>query len=393
MKKTIKIIVWTVVIACSLFGVTKFYQFMTPAAGSGDQQQTGSEVAPLVQVVEITRGDIKISTPVIGTIEADASARVVPEVSGVLETFRLADGTPVEEGLEVQKGDLLGIVEHEELKASLEEARAGLKVAEFSLKEARVQLDDARREKKRMVALFEEGTATEQQRDKALTAYESAVARVELAEKRVEQARAALKKAQVLYDEATIEAPISGVISQKYVDEGSYVDPNTALVKILDINHVEVEGSVAGKYFPILVPGQTQALVEVDAYPGETFRGKVDRVRPELDPQTRTVKVTVRIPNQGLKLKPGMFARIELILKERKNVIVAPDVAIADENGHFTVYLVNSGKVHKRRVKIGLEQGPRNEILSGLSEGDLVVIRGRHLLSDGMEVRIERGAQ
>jgi membrane fusion protein (multidrug efflux system) len=152
---------------------------------------------------------------------------------------------------------------------------------------------------------------------------------------------------------------------------------------------VEITGGVADRHYPKLEAGKTAAQVEVDAYPGETFSGFVTRLRPELDKATRTVAVTIKVPNESLKLKPGMYARIELILDERKNVLLVPDDALMSVQGQQQVFVVNDGTVHIRPVKIGLEESVNNEVIEGLQPGDIVVIRGQQLLREGMKVETQ----
>jgi membrane fusion protein (multidrug efflux system) len=129
--------------------------------------------------------------------------------------------------------------------------------------------------------------------------------------------------------------------------------------------------------------------VEVDAYPGETFSGFVTRLRPELDKVTRTVAVTIKVANKELKLKPGMYARIRLVLDERKNVVLVSDDALMNSQGQQQVYVVNDGVVHKRPVKIGLEESVNNEVIEGLKPGDMVIVRGQELLREGMKVETQ----
>ncbi|MBS3762953.1 MAG: efflux RND transporter periplasmic adaptor subunit [Planctomycetes bacterium] len=421
MKKAIKALVGILIIALAGFGLAKYYEYMQPGEEQTQEVTKQSKEPPLVRVTRIKTGTLEQRAFVTGTIHPDAQVRVMPEVAGVLEKFRLADGTLIEEGLEVKSGDLIGVVEHEDLKAALEEVkanveqamagldqtRASLDVARSTVRETEIGLAEAEREKKRMVALYEEGTATQQQRDKALTAYYTAQARLKVAHDNVEQAKAAVKsakaavkrakatltRARVRYEDATIEAPMSGVISEKYVDEGSNVNPSTPLLKIIKIDYVEVRGAVAGKYFSLVQPGKTPALVCASAYPEKEFPGKVDRVQPELDPRTRTAKVTVRVRNSGKELKPGMFARMELIVKQKRNVPVVPDVALVQSDDDLKAFVVNDMTVHIRDVRTGMKQSNLNEVLGGLTPGDMVVIRGHHLLEDGMKVRIEENEE
>jgi len=390
MNRTLRTIIWFVALAGVAVGLFKAYQYGFARRVPLQHQSKQKAEPPLVRVAQVTVGTLQQRVFITGTVEPDCSALVFAEVAGVLEKFSLPDGTPVEEGVEVEQGDVIALVEHQDLKAALEEARANLQVARSSVKEARVGLEDAEREKNRMEALYAEGIATEQQRDKAVTAYQSALARLELAEDRVKQAEAMLERTRLRYEDATVEAPISGIISKKYVDQGGYVSASTPLVKIINIEQVEVQGGVAGKYFPVLRPGRTEARVQVDAYPEESFTGTVDRVQPELDPVTRTVRVTVRIPNPGRRLKPGMFARIQIVVNKKDNVVIVPDAALVESENGYEVFVVNNGRVKRRPVRIGMKEGDKNQVVEGLSAGELVVVRGHHLLKDGMEVRVQK---
>ncbi len=138
----------------------------------------------------------------------ERSAEVIARVSGEVELLRLEDGTPVEEGLRVQRGDILAMVERRHLGATLREVEAALEEARSALKVSEIRKEDAEREKNRMVALYERGSVTEQHRDQAVTAFQSAQAGFGLAQRQVARAEAALESARLRYEDATKKAPI-----------------------------------------------------------------------------------------------------------------------------------------------------------------------------------------
>jgi len=311
---------------------------------------------------------------------------VVPEVSGRLERLRLPDGTLIEEGVRVHKGEVVAVIERDRYETAVKTAEAAVAVARASYERAKVNLADARREKDRWTGLAEAGAGTQQQLDRAVTAFQRAQAELDLAQAQIRQAEAALEQARVNLDKATVEAPFSGVVSRKYVDEGAFVGPGTPLFKLMDIREVEITGGVADRHYPKLKVGQTRAEVEVDAYPGEKFTGTVLRVRPELDRATRTVVVTIRVPNDEGRLKPGMYARMKLVLEEHDGVPLVPDEALISSQGELRVYVVDGGKAHSRKVRLGLEEGNMNEVLEGLGVGETVVVRGKEMLRDGAAV-------
>ena len=184
---------------------------------------------------------------------------------------------------------------------------------------------------------------------------------------------------------------MGGIVSKKYVDEGNMVGTTTPLVRIVQIDAVEITGGVSERHLAALVSGKTAARITVDAYPGEKFDGVVSKVFPEVDPQTRTAEVQIRTANPDHRLKPGMFARIRLRLRRRENVPIVPDAALLHHGEEVCAYVVNGSKARRRVLRLGLAEGERHEVLEGLRPGDLVVIRGQHMLQDGDNVELVEG--
>lgn len=389
MRTSVKVLIWIVVLAAIGYGGYQGFQFAQSRKGTASLQKQTDTAPVKVAVGRIRRGDVKNVVWITGEVRPLRSVEIVPKVAGRLERLRRSDGSLIEEGVAVEKGEVVAVIEHEQLKAASRASEAALKVAEAAYETAKVNLADAGREKERWATLRKQGSGTEQQLDQAATAFERAEAQLKQAEAQIAQGRATLEQTKVSIDDATIESPISGVVSLKYVHEGAFVGPSSPLFRVVDISEVEITGGVADRHYPKLEAGRTAAQVEVDAYPGETFSGTVTRLRPELDKVTRTVAVTIKVPNESLKLKPGMYARIELILDERKNVVLVSDDALMSLQGQQQVFVVNDGTIHVRPVKIGLEESVNNEVIEGLQPGDIVVIRGQQLLREGMKVEAQ----
>jgi membrane fusion protein (multidrug efflux system) len=129
--------------------------------------------------------------------------------------------------------------------------------------------------------------------------------------------------------------------------------------------------------------------VEVDAFPGEQYRGEVSRVAPVFDPATRTAAMEIEVPNPGFRLKPGMYARVKLTVDRRANVLTVPRAAIVDLEGKRGVFLVPDGQIAKfHEVATGLQDGDRIEITDGLEDGQKVVTFGAMALRDGDRVAL-----
>jgi RND family efflux transporter MFP subunit len=329
-----------------------------------------------LRVVTQTIGTAKLdeTIPVTGSFEPLISVEIVPEVSGQLQQLQLANGTPVDVGVAVKEGEVIAVINHDIYLAQLAECQAALEAD-------KVALADAEREKKRMVALHEGGSATEQNKDKAITT-------ADLAAAQLKQAQAALDMAKVNVDKATIEAPVTGVVSKKYVDEGNMAGPSTPLVRIVQIDTLKVLGGVSERYLPKLVPGKTIVQIKTDAYPEDEFEGTVYRVGVAVDAVTRTGEVEIRVPNTDGKLKPGMFARMTIATSQRENAVVVPDSSLIRTGEETYVFVVNNGKTHRCKVKLGLSQGQFQEVLEGVSAGDMVVTHGQTQLKDGQIVEV-----
>jgi len=387
MRTPIKALIWAIVLAAIVYGGYRGLRAVRERREAASATAREKDTAPVtVAVVRVRRGRIARTIWATGEVRPTSSVEVVPEVTGRLERLRLSDGTPIEEGVTVKKGDVVAVIERDRYEAAVRSAEAAVAVAKAAYERAKVGLADARREKERWAALVAGGAGTQQQLDRAVTVFEQAQAELQAARAQIQQAEAALEQARVNLDEATIEAPLSGVVSRKYVDEGAFVGPGTPLFKVVDISQAEITGGVADRHYPELKIMETPAEVEVDAYPGEKFLGRVSRLRPEMDRATRTVAVTICVPNEDGRLKPGMYARTTLTLEEREDALLVPDEALYASPEGTRAYVVNDGVVHIRPVKIGLEEGNMNEVLEGLEEGEMVVVRGHALLREGMAV-------
>lgn len=190
------------------------------------------------------------------------------------------------------------------------------------------------------------------------------------------------------FEKAPVESPLTGVIGRVYVDKGTSVTTQTAVAVIVDIDRVKVHLDVPEKYLPQVSIGQ-QARVRVEAYPDEVFTGAVTRISPVVETETRTAPIEISIDNPGHRLKPGMFAGIQLVLEKRENVPSVMKEAVIGRAPSTYVFVVNGGVAQMRDVKIGLSENDCVEVLNGLKAGDLVAVMGQERLHDGAAVSVE----
>jgi membrane fusion protein (multidrug efflux system) len=151
---------------------------------------------------------------------------------------------------------------------------------------------------------------------------------------------------------------------------------------------LKVVGGVSERYLSALIPGKTPVHIKTDAYPQDVFEGTVHQVGVAVDPATRTAELEIRVPNSDMRLKPGMFARMTVVLLEKENVVVVPDSALMRDQAGTYVFIANDTKARRRNVKLGLSQGAYYEVLEGLAAGEAVITHGQGQLEDGQVIEV-----
>ncbi|MEW6517264.1 MAG: efflux RND transporter periplasmic adaptor subunit [candidate division FCPU426 bacterium] len=197
------------------------------------------------------------------------------------------------------------------------------------------------------------------------------------------------------YEPAPVKAPIAGQVAQRFLEIGTAVSagmggPGTPVALIVNPGQLEVKVNVIEKDAARVQPGQ-EALVRVDAYPTEVFRGRIDRVSPVVDRMTRTTLVVVRLESPEGKLKSGMFADVELIVGQKPSSLLLPREAVLKQNQQYYVYVVEKDRAIRREVKPGWPQDAETEILNGIAPQDRVVVEGQTRLTADSRVQVLEG--
>jgi membrane fusion protein (multidrug efflux system) len=347
-----------------------------------------------VEVNTVTIGSIEAMVELTGWINANSVVAIKSKVPGRVESLQavFSDGNSValEEGVEVRKGQSLAVIDHDVYAIEVDRTAAAVAAAEAGLQTANVELNDAEREFKRMAALFEGGSTTAQSRDKAQTAAQMAAAKIKLMESQLRQAKAAMELAGINLRESTIVSPVSSVITKKHIDLGNLVTVGEPIVTIADVNTVKVVVGLADRYAGAVKAGMP-VRIKVDAFENRRFEAEIYSVYPAVDEQSRTVQIEIRIDNSDLLLKPGMFARVTLVMQRKDDaVIIRRDAVLGGKIDEPYVYVVENGIAHKHIVKIGIKQGDKYEITDGLKAGRSLVVNGMQFLADGIAVEVVR---
>jgi membrane fusion protein (multidrug efflux system) len=327
------------------------------AAGAAAPAQSGANGAPTtVEATKVAVMAMPQSITAVGSLRSDESITVRPEVAGRISAILF------KEGQQVGKGMTLLRLDPAINQAEVQQARANLKLAQTKYDRA--------------VELSQRNFISGQAKDEA--------------ENNLRVAQAALALVEARLAKTEIRAPFAGVIGLRVVSVGDYVKEGADIVNLESIDPLKVDFRVPEVYLRHVQEGQT-LTVTLDAIPGKKFEGKVFAVNPLVDAAGRAVVIRAIVRNTDTSLRPGMFARVNLITRAEKEALVIPEQAIVPQGEEQYVFRVVDGKVARVRVEIGQRREAKVEILKGLAANDVVVTAGQLKLRDGMPVTIIGG--
>lgn len=270
-------------------------------------------------------------------------------------------------------------------------AQLQFKVAQAGLESAKANLDlikkGAREEDIKVVEAQVEQTQASLKNLESLKEAKSWEAKIKGVQAQAEQAEVALGLAKIRLEDCTIKAPISGIISKRFVDVGAMVGPTQPLVSIVDIDTVKLLTHVSDEDLD-KVKLTREVEVKVGTYLNRSYQVKEINISPVMDPLSRKIEVKINISNPDYLLKPGMFPKIKL-WGEKKNVLLVPKGAVVKKEGKEQVFVVRDNRAYLQKVIVGLEKDGLVQIMKGLKEGDQVVISGQIDLNSGDPVVIE----
>jgi RND family efflux transporter MFP subunit len=347
-------------------------------AGRGGRGGRGGFGGPLtVEVALARRGPVSQELVVVGNLIGDTTVAVVPRAAGRLQEVYVKLGDRVSRGQRIAK------IEDQELQEQLRQQEAAQDVSRATIRQREADLQLAQTNVERSRNLFERQLLPKQTLDDNEARFQSAIAALDLARAQSTQSSARLEELRINLANTTVTSPVNGFVARRAADPGAFVSQNAPVVDVVDISRVRLVVNVVEKDLRMVSVGDLTD-VEVDAFPGETFSGRVARIAPVLDPATRTFPIEIEIPNTTFRLKPGMYARVGITTERRENALVVPSNAVVDVSNQRGVFLAQDDNTAAfRPVEVGIEDDEQVEILSGLSEGDRVVSTGAAALRDG----------
>lgn len=321
-----------------------------------------------IETAEAKAQDVVEWIEAIGSVSADKRVTLSAEVGGRVAEIRVKVGDPV------AKGDLLARLDDERNRIARDLALADVETAEANL-------ENSKREAQREASLFKDHVTSQHSIDQA-----ELKVRIDTGQLKV--ARAVLATAERNLLDSSIVSPIDGEITRKHVEVGELVQPGAALFDIVNIDRVKVVVNVSERDVTRIYKGQV-AEVGVDGYPGTVFRGSVDTIGAEADPQTRTFPVEILVVNdRPEKLLPGFIGRVRIRGRTFEKAIFLRQEVIVQRDGHPVVFVAASDTASARIVELGFTSRGKVLIRKGIQPGDKVVVTGQESLRDGARVRV-----
>lgn len=334
-----------------------------------------AENATPVSIITAKTGQIREEIPLTGTVNSIRTVQVSAKEAGYVEAML------VDEGDKVNQGDVLMKLDRQ--------------LAELEVARVQAQIVEARARQKELERQRDEAAELLKKKHVAPTTYEEAKSNVEINKAVIQRLETELRRQRVIAERHQVIAPFSGVITEKLVEVGQWVNSNTALLNLIELEPLRIEVSVPQFYFN-RIDLKTPVKLQYDAIPGESFTAQVSSRIPVSDRNARTFPIFIRIANAEQKLVPGMSARVtfQLASEEHKQALLLPrDTVVLKPDGSRTVWVVSSNgtntQVQPVRITTGKNIKQNIEVTSGdISPGDRIIVKGNELLQPGQAVNV-----
>ncbi|MBK6912582.1 MAG: efflux RND transporter periplasmic adaptor subunit [Ignavibacteriales bacterium] len=305
--------------------------------------------APLVKVEEVKLASITKSINLTGTVEAKIMTTVLAPTDGYIEKLN------VSENVFVRKDKLLAIIGTQERTSLVSQSKSKVEILKSQLE----QVSDASPEYAQLNS-------------------------------QLEQAKKELEYAEKLFLGVPVISPLSGTITQKFIEAGSAVSAKQNLFTIVDFNSLIIKTSVSEDLFSKIKLGD-KLKVKFNSFPEKEFAARVTLKYQQIDPVTRNFPVELKLTNGSKDITPGMMAELELITdKKEKTITVLNDVFIVNQKDEKIVYVIKDTVAHQRIVTTGISNDKFTEVISGLVQGEKIVVMGQELLKDGIKVMVQK---
>ena len=360
------------------------FKLVVPAGSTRAAGPGGITVA--VEISPVRVGPIRDLGLFSGTLIPKTSFTVAPKISGRLKQLL------VDIGDMVRHDQLVAVIEDEEYQQQVLQAEADLRIARANLAEARSSLELAKRDLERARTLHARGIQSDAQMDSVVAQYEALESRVKVQEAQEANREAALETARLRLSYTRIRASWDRgsevrFVGERFVNEGAMLSTNSPLISIIELRPITAVIFVSDKDYQSLMVGQ-ETSVTSSAFPDKSFSGKVVRIAPLLQEQSRSARIEIEIGNPESLLKPGMFITVEVEYARRAETTIVPVNAVVQRENRSGIFLADLENRVARFVPIrtGIVQGEEIEILEPSPLAGNVITLGHHLLEDGTNI-------
>ncbi len=376
-----------------------------PSSPDETEARSREATSPIdVDVVPAQERPVVRQIEIVGTLTADERVVVASEVEGKLA------GITVDLGSTVREGDVLAVIDRRDFELRLADARAAVRqvLARLGMSEnqeridppettivqqARASFDDAQLRLQRLGQLRSKGVVSQQEYDQAEAAFRIAEARYHAAMEEVntllaqlDQRRAQVALVQRELEKTIIRSPITGAVVERHVSVGEMVRKNDRVVTLVKTNPLRLRADVPERYALHVYIGRPLTFT-IDAVVGKTFTGRIVRLSPALNTETRSLTLEAEIANRNNELRPGYFARAQVVVDPQAKAVVLPARAVTTSVGIYKVFVVEGETAVQRQVKLGMKLGDEVEIVEGIRPGDPVIVSDVSRLYTGARVR------
>jgi multidrug efflux pump subunit AcrA (membrane-fusion protein) len=392
-------------LAFCLFSCSQQNASKSAQKGAGGGRGGGARQAVNVKTAGIQRISVQRSIDLSGTLASPDQTHVSNEVAGVVRDVL------VEIGQEVIIGQDLVHLDTTELKLAVDRAESALRQTEAQLgidasrgnqppadeqiaavRTAAANRDDARNQLSRAQELFGKGLSSKADFDTAQTrvkvadaAYQAALDNVQALKASLQDRRAAYDLAKKKMNDAVIKAPVAGAIFERPVQRGEYIREQTPVITIVRMDPLKLKTAVQEKYANLIRQNQSVDF-SVEPFPNETFHGKIAYISPAVDQASRTFQAEILVSNPGHKLKPGFFAKGNILTGRDDNVLAVPEETVSTLAGVSSVYVIENGAVKQMTVQLGEREGKNIEVVSGLKGNEILAASNLNELVSGVKV-------
>lgn len=361
----------------------RLYEEMSASQAAAADPAFGPRPMMLVETAKVAPVVFESGLEVLGELRPFQAVDVMSRVSGRLSQVLVERADPI------KKGQLVAVVEVEDLQQRIRRSEAAIGVSRAAVQRQKVAFENVEIQANRIRRLHSDKLVSDQDLEDVEGRLREARAQLDFLLAQVEESEASLRELRIQLELTEVRAPFDGYVAERFLDPGALASSGIAILNVIDVSHVKTIVPVSESEIAKVKQG-LPAVIRLDAFPDREYSGRIKSISPFVNAETRTADVEIEIQNPRGELKPGMFARVSLDISSARTSLSIPRAALLTRGSGKGVYLLSDEFTTVfQPISIGRIQGDKVEVLDGLSEGTVVVTAGAQKLNSGDKVRVE----